>query len=204
MQYWSLFILGVDIETSTIILDFSSFNLTSETCEAPTVSFLCSRFSYLDVRLLCIALSNSGSAGWVFQICWFVLFFSFFLFLIWQQRLLFLMTIHLDLSQRLCVSNCWFFFSSDTNAPKHFFPTADTLKHFWRHWICRALLSFPFLANPGYNMTVELQFLSTCVSWIWSSATLEMSGVSKLVWITNVFHAHLWRDETIASFLLST
>lgn len=97
-----------------------------------------------------------------------------------------------------------FFFSSDTNAPKHFFPTADMLKHFWRHWICRALLSFPFLANPGYNMTVELQFLSTCVSWIWSSATLEMSGVSKLVWITNVFHAHLWRDETIASFLLST
>lgn len=78
MQYWSLFILGVDIETSTIIVDFSSFNLTSETCEAPTVSFLCSRFSYLDVRLLCIALSNSGSAGWVFQICWFVLFFLFF------------------------------------------------------------------------------------------------------------------------------
>lgn len=132
-------------------------------------------------------------------------FFSFFLFLIWQQRLLFLMTIHLDLSQRLSVSNCWFFFfSSDKNAPKHFFPTADMLKHFWRHWICRALLSFPFLANPGYNMTVELQFLSTCVSWIWSSATLEMSGVSKLVWITNVFHAHLWGDETIASFLLST
>lgn len=205
MQYWSLFILGVDIETSTIIVDFSSFNLTSETCEAPTVSFLCSRFSYLDVRLLCIALSNSGSAGWVFQICWFVLFFLFFFSssdsrdfcFLWQSTWIFLRDF-------VSVIADYFFFSSDTNAPKHFFPTADTLKHFWRHWICRALLSFPFLANPGYNMTVELQFLSTCVSWIWSSATLEMSGVSKLVWITNVFHAHLWGDETIASFLLST
>lgn len=203
MQYWSLFILGVDIETSTIILDFSSFNLTSETCEAPTVSFLCSRFSYLDLRLLCIALSNSGSAGWVFQICWFVLFFFFFsssdsrdFCFLWQSTWIFLRDFVSVIAD--------FFFSSDTNAPKHFFPTADMLKHFWRHWICRALLSFPFLANPGYNMTVELQFLSTCVSWIWSSATLEMSGVSKLVWITNVFHAHLWRDETIASFLLST